>query len=251
MINYIETHIAEHCNLHCRGCSHFSGLAQPSFKNFQDFEKEMEALSILTNQNLRIIRLMGGEPLLNPNFVDYCLLTRELFPQSQIVLVSNGSLLRNVEDFKIDQLNNANIELCVSKYGVPVDMNKFNKFKIHYFHDKTYLYNISLDLNGAQDKNQSFRDCDIVQYKWLFFKNGRLFQCCIMGNIDYFCKYFNKQIDYNLDDISIDIFTHTLEEVEQFLQTPHDICRYCKPSNRYKTNAPFKISKGDITEWTI
>ena len=64
---------------------------------------------------------MGGEPLLNPNYVDYYIETRKLFPNSKIVLVSNGSLLRNVKDEDIDILNKNNIELCVSDYGINID----------------------------------------------------------------------------------------------------------------------------------
>lgn len=193
---------------------------------------------------------MGGEPLLNPNYVEYYVEARKLFPNSEIVLVSNGSLLRNIKDEDIDILNQNRIELCVSDYGINIDMNKFNKFNIHYFHNKAMLYNISLDLNGAQDINTSFRDCDIVQCGWLFFKDGRLFQCCIMGNIDYFINHFNADIKYDLDDISIDVSNHTLEEVEAFLNTPHQVCKYCKPSMRNKTYSHFEISKGDIKEWT-
>lgn len=249
MINYIETHIVEHCNLKCRGCSHFSGLAKPEFKSFEDYKKEMTALAKVTNSQLRTIRIMGGEPLLNPNFTDYYLLARNLFPNSEIVLVSNGILLKNITDESIDLLNSANIHLCISNYGINIDMNKFNKFKTHYFHNKANLYNISLDLSGSQDINESFKSCDIAQNGWIFYKNGRLFQCCVMGNIDHFCKHFNVNIDYDLDDISIDVFTHTLEEIEKFLNTPHNVCRYCKPILRYQTYKPFAVSKGDIHEW--
>lgn len=41
-MNYIETHIVDHCNLKCRGCSHFSGLAEPSFKSFLAYVAEMD-----------------------------------------------------------------------------------------------------------------------------------------------------------------------------------------------------------------
>lgn len=41
MIGYIETHIVDHCNLKCRGCSHFSGLATPYYKSLDDYEVEM------------------------------------------------------------------------------------------------------------------------------------------------------------------------------------------------------------------
>lgn len=118
---------------------------------------------------------MGGEPLLNPNFTDYYLLARTLFPNSEIVLVSNGILLKNITDESIDLLNSANIHLCISNYGINIDMNKFNKFKTHYFHNKVNLYNISLDLSGSQDINESFKNCDIAQNGWIFYKNGRLF----------------------------------------------------------------------------
>lgn len=210
----------------------------------------MGSLADLTNHQLNTIRLMGGEPLLNPNFTEYFVETRKLFPKSEIVLVSNGTLLRNVKDEDIDLMNKNNIGLCVSNYKINIDMNKFNKFNTHYFHDKASLYNISLDLTGSQDIATSFRDCDIVQHNWLFYKNGRLYQCCIMGNIEYFINHFNVDIDFDIDDISIDVATHTLEEVELFLKTPHQICKYCKPALRQQTYSSFAISKEDISEWT-
>jgi len=113
------------------------------------------------------------------------------------------------------------------------------------------MYNICLDLNGNQNKEVAFNNCDLVQGNWYFFKNGRIYQCCIMANIDYFCNKFNKQIDYNIDDISIDIFTYGLKEIEAFLHTPHEACRYCNTIARKHSYNNFEISKGNITEWTI
>lgn len=72
-----------------------------------------------------------------------------------------------------------------------------------------------------------------------------------MANIDYFCRHFNKNIPYSLDDVSISIFDHTEEEIKNFLSHPHEVCKYCNTKMRKKTYAPFEISKGEITEWTI
>lgn len=250
MINYIETHLVEHCNLKCRGCSHFSGLAQPYFKSHDDFNKEFQALSNLTNHNIQTIRLMGGEPLLHPHLIDFCKTARALFPRSEIVLVSNGILLHQLSDEMIQELNWYQIALCVSNYGINIDREKMNQFKIHYFHDKNDMYNISLDLEGAQNPIASFNGCDLVQGGWYFFKNYRLYQCCIMANIDYFINHFDVGINYSLDDISIDIRNHSLEEVEKFLRTPHDACRYCDTARRHNSYQHFATSKGDIKEWT-
>ena len=251
MINYIETHIVDHCNLKCRGCSHFSGLAEPNFKNLNDFKHEFTMLSTLTDSKIRTIRIMGGEPLLHPQVVDFCVCARRLFPISEIVLVSNGILLPKLSDEQINILNSYDIDLCVSNYGLNLNMNQFNKFKVHYFHNKNDMYNISLDLLGAQPKSLSFQNCDLVNGGWYFFKDGRIYQCCIMANIDYFIKHFNADISYDLDDISIDISNHTLEEIEAFLSTPHNVCAYCDTIVRHHSYQHFGVSKGDIREWTI
>ena len=249
-MNYIETHIVDHCNLKCRGCSHFSGLAAPQFKSLPEYTKEIEQLSRLTNQKLHTIRVMGGEPLLHPQVIDFYVVTRHYFPNSEIVLVSNGILLPKLTDEQIDILNQNHIDLCVSDYGLNINHEQMNKFNRHYFHNKNEMYNISLDLDGKLNNVDMFNNCDIVRGGWYFLKDGRIYQCCIMANINYFCDTFDKQIDFDLDDISIDIYNHTLEEIENFLHTPHQVCRYCDTPRRHQTEAPFSVSKGDIHEWT-
>ena len=251
MISYIETHIVEHCNLKCKGCSHFSGIAPPKFKDLKNFEEEFKALSELTNKNIPIIRIMGGEPLLHKDVVSFCLTAREYFPNSSIVLVSNGILLPQLSDTQIDTLNKHNIQLCISNYGLKLNFDQLNKFKTHYFHAKNDMYNISLDLQGAQSIEQAFQNCDLVRGQWYFFKDWRIYQCCIMANIDYFINHFSVELPYDLDDVSIDIRNHSLEEIEQFLHTPHKACAYCNTIARHHSYAPFSVSKGDIKEWTI
>lgn len=63
---HFEFHLAEHCNLNCIGCTHFSPLAEPEFLEVEDFRNDIERLSYLTGGNARFINLLGGEPLLHP-----------------------------------------------------------------------------------------------------------------------------------------------------------------------------------------
>ncbi len=44
MIPYLETHIVDHCNLKCRGCTHFAPLADPYFKSIEEFENDLKRL---------------------------------------------------------------------------------------------------------------------------------------------------------------------------------------------------------------
>ena len=105
---------------------------------------------------------MGGEPLLHPHYLDFLKITRQLFPTSAIVLVSNGILLHSLKDEDIYTMNNLGIELCISDYGIKIDQDKFNKFHKRYFHSKNSMYNICLDLNGAQHQEEAFWNCDLV-----------------------------------------------------------------------------------------
>lgn len=249
MITYLETHIVDHCNLHCRGCSHFSGLAPERFKSIQDFIAEMEQLSSITD--LHTFRLMGGEPLLHPNFIDFFVVARHFFPNTDIVLVTNGILLPSLTDEQIDILNELKISLCVSDYGLKIDRAQMEKFNVNYFHGKSRLYNVSLDLSGSQNPTYSYNHCDLVHGGWFFLKDGRIYQCCVMANIEFFCNHFDKKLDIDLDDISIDIFNHTEEEIKIFLTHPHITCRYCDTLLRSISYQDFAISKGDINEWTV
>ena len=54
-----------------------------------------------------------------------------------------------------------------------------------------------------------------------------------MANIEYFNAFFQKNIQYDLDDISIDIRNHTLKDIESFLKTPHEACKYCNTIQRH------------------
>lgn len=247
MLGYIETHIVNHCNLKCRGCSHFSGLAKEYYKPLGDFEREMKALS--EKEDIRTIRIMGGEPLLHPQWFNFLLVARAYFPNSQVVLVTNGILLSKLREY-IDALNENQITVCLSEYHLKLkDRDILGKLKYREIHEKGNLYNISLDLNGKQDINEAYKYCDLARYGWYFFKDGRLYNCCIFANIDIFIEKFNADIQYDIDDISIDVATHTADEIEKFLTTPHKACKYCDTRKRMQTHIRHGISKEVIEEW--
>ena len=45
----IDIHLADHCNLNCFGCSHFSQVAQPKLPTLQTYEKDIKTLSANTS----------------------------------------------------------------------------------------------------------------------------------------------------------------------------------------------------------
>ena len=242
MIPYFETHITEACNLKCRGCSHFSVFAKPKHKDLHEFEREFQRLSEI--ERIQIIRLMGGEPLLNPDFMEYLRIARRYFRKSKVVLVTNGILGDRLTPYR-HELDRLKINVTISDYH----LDDQNMAIITERHEKGQLYNISLDPTGSQDKVKAFENCDNWQHRWAFFQDGRFYPCCIAGTIHDFWDHFG--LDWGLDpeDLSIDIFTHTAAEIEAFITQPCELCRFCDTIKRQKTYKPFERSKGDINEW--
>jgi uncharacterized radical SAM superfamily Fe-S cluster-containing enzyme len=79
-----DIYVAEHCNLGCYRCNHFSQLAKPEFADLETTERDLQRLSILSGGNIPAIMLVGGEPLLNPELHEFMRIARLYFPQSRI-----------------------------------------------------------------------------------------------------------------------------------------------------------------------
>jgi sulfatase maturation enzyme AslB (radical SAM superfamily) len=75
-----EVNVADHCNLNCRGCEHFSPLAKESYINIDSYTRDCARLSELTGGRIDTIHLMGGEPLLYPRLLEIFSITRQAFP---------------------------------------------------------------------------------------------------------------------------------------------------------------------------
>lgn len=248
MIEYLEHHIVDHCNLNCAGCSHFSPLAEPWFEDIEDFKRDFTKLA--NKIDVGMIRLMGGEPLLHPDVGKFLILTRQLFPEAGIQLVTNGVLLKKRKQEIVDICNNANITICISNYGIYNDStfrDMLDGFKLVRVDGKSYLYHIGLKPDGGEDKQRAFDNCDLHMYRWYYFQNGCFYPCCIGANI----QYFNKHFGYNLptEGRSISIYEHTEEEIKEFLNHPIPLCEFCDTELRSKSYHKFGQSNKEITEW--
>ena len=248
MIEYLEHHIVDHCNLNCAGCSHFSPLAPQWFESIDDFKRDFEVLAKKSQQQIKTIRLMGGEPLLHPDVCEFMRIARILFPYSDIQIVTNGLLIGSRKEELLEACNKMFITVCVSQYGLNLNLQELLKGFIRVRIDgKTNLYNIGLDLNGTQNTQAVFEKCDLHFYRWFYFQDGRFYPCCISANIKHFNNHFNTNLPDN--DCSISIHEHSIEEIESFLKHPIPLCKYCNTEFRLLSYSPFHQSNKEIEEW--
>lgn len=72
-MDYFEIHLVEHCNLKCKACDNYSSIAEEEYLDIENFENDMKRMRELFS-GIQLIRLLGGEPLLHPNLISFCML---------------------------------------------------------------------------------------------------------------------------------------------------------------------------------
>lgn len=256
MIDFIEIHLAEHCNLNCASCDHFSPIAEKEFYDLDKYIKDIKRLSFVTDGKINRILLLGGEPLLNKDIVSYIDITRECFSNSEIVIVTNGLLLPKMDDSFFECLNRNDVGLEITKYPMEKVYDKIesilinNKVKYKYFNStssKKTRHKLPLDLDGKQDMNNSYNKC-YMGGRCVQFKAGKIYTCSTVAYINHFEKKFNVNLERTVNDY-IDVYScNDIKEIIDYLNKPIDFCRFCDVDNR-KYKLDWGVSKGDIDEW--
>jgi MoaA/NifB/PqqE/SkfB family radical SAM enzyme len=251
----VEVHVTEHCNLNCKGCNHFSCLAEEEYLEVERFEKDFKRLAELS-KDFYDIKILGGEPLLHPRITEFFDIARKYFPSTSIQVTTNGLLLaKQPPEFWLNCRKNS-IKVFISQY--PVKLNKKeiekiagkNRVKIVYRGTtaKERMCKMPLDLTGGQDMKKSYQKCAISWGCCVTLREGRIYTCCFAAHIKFFNEYFKQNLIVGDDDF-IDIYkVNNRKEIIDFLEKPFPFCRYCK-SSQIKFAQRWDVTKKEITEW--
>ena len=254
---YFEVQVAEHCNLNCAGCTHFSSIAKPGFLDAEQYQKDIARLRELFGEDYPFtVRLMGGEPLLYDKLTDLFAVTRKTLPCAEITVVTNGILLPQQKEEFWESCRDNKIRIYVSQYPIRLDYAAIDEKTIEYglaltdFRDNNHVifrHNV-MDLNGACDPEKSFRKCGLAN-SCHNLKNGRLFTCSVAAHVHHFTDAFDIDGMEPTERDSIDIYqAQSKEEIIRFLKQPIPFCRFCNVEAA--TTVDWKRSEGKIEEWT-
>lgn len=253
----VEIELSEGCNLNCKGCFQFSNLVEG--KNFADlkvFENDLEQLKKIF-WGVGKIKLLGGEPLLNPNFLLYIKKAREIFPDSDIRLVSNGLLIPKLSRAALKEIKNNNCTIDISNY--PPTRKKLGSIT-SYLKEVGVSYTVSLPINiffkglltkPSESPDAAFNNCIFTHCHAL--SNGKLAACTHQFYISRLNTAFELNYPEEGIDEVIDIYHTSLNgwEINNILEQPHDFCRYCSTGM-----APFKWKtaprgKANADDWIV
>ena len=250
-IPYLEYHVADKCNLNCIACEHYSGLVKEEcFPDFDKFSKEFARMKELID-DIGMLRILGGEPLLNPELSKFVRLSREYYPNTEIFIVTNGLLVLQMSRELIDSILENNIIVFVSYYPPMIDkMGEIRQF----FIDNGIKFEIS-PVNTCFTKKQTLKPADNTDMYYRCFQahcnnlyQGKMATCFL----PFTTKFFNEQ--YNTDlptDEATDIMNPdlTTEKLLMNLLSPIERCKYC--TNPVDIQWDYIRDKEDLSNWLV
>lgn len=250
-----EVHLAEHCNLNCKGCDNFSPLAAEEFLELDEYERDCRRLSDLFGGKVKKLLLLGGEPLLNPRIEDFLRVSRECFPRGRIIIVTNGLLLPKMTDKFWKNCKKYGIEIEPTKYPVNFDYDAVEEMArgggVKYCYVtpgvvKT-LKKMPLDAAGGQSIQHNFLNCHRAN-GCITLKHGKLYTCSAAPHASIINDYFNLGMCLEEDD-GINIYqAENRFEIMKFLARPIPFCRYCN-IDAVERGYEWSQSKKERSEW--
>ncbi|MGE5532305.1 MAG: radical SAM protein [Bacteroidota bacterium] len=227
---------ASHCNLHCADCCAVSPYASARFPSLSQVQMDLSILGEVLHA--RELRLLGGEPLLNPEIGELARLGKESGIADLVTIFTNGRLLH-----KMDQLTWQNLDqLMVSVYPeAPLSDSllsevadlaaKYNVqlriLRRHRFHTRVVNTPHPLDLTTRL----IYRTCRPAHYDHCHrLHEGRLYQCYIpLALPDYLRRIGHEGYAPEQDGLALYGQSDLFSAVKDHILSPEPLqaCQYC------------------------
>jgi len=232
VLDYLEFHAADHCNMNCAGCTHYSPFLRERCADVDVVRRDFARLKELF-RNIRKIRIMGGEPLLNPELTSLMRIVREAFPKCHVTVATNGLLLsrqgdafweacrtwRVGIDFTVYQPMKsrvAEVEALCRRHQVPLRVTTSG------------LFLAKIDPHGRQPMRQAFRSCRRETF-CPFLLDGRIYPCAESCLPDGFNAVAGTRIR---PAKGLALVEHTGSEILEYLMCPVFACCHCSYPRR-------------------
>lgn len=250
---YVELHLADHCNMNCKGCTHFSSIAEKRFPDLNEHERDMKQLKKLFSTIDKII-LMGGEPLLNPQIDSFLFVTRSCFPKANILVYTNGILLPQMSEKFWNACRACSIGIDITIYPslkqkepALIKLVRDNGLKL-YVHSVT-SFRAFYNRKGNTDSSVAFKNCRKHLYTPML-KEGKIYVCPVHATINY----FNEKFDLKVPGTGfVDIYAPDLNgwDVKEQLNKPPPTCCYCTLGWDVIPVFPWTASKLVLQDWEV
>lgn len=235
-LSRVEMNIVSHCNLNCKLCSHSAPNATEEFMDIAFAQHDFMRLAELSGGAVDCIHIMGGEPLLHPQCLDFLIVARSCFPTSIVKLVTNGILLGQQPEEFWSGLAEHQITLSPTKYPIQIDWDVIHDICNEYgvglqFFNNPYvpktMTHFPRGYYGFCDSRENFLNCIYANNTPVLHK-GRLYPCAFAATAKHADMFLHVS-----DGDSINIHTaRDMREILAFLAKPIPFCHFCNVEDR-------------------
>ena len=235
----MEIHAADHCNLNCKNCSMFCGLVkQAVFPNYAKTEAGIRKLKKYFF-HIKKFRIIGGEPLLNPELDRYIQLIRKVYPHTDIRLISNGLLVRRMSDLLIQTLKKNDVTFIVTQYpALAEQMDDIHRFLKeheirHEITDPVWEFQKIYDASGRQNGEENFKTCHWKKTCATMYDSS-IAGCFVPFVIPYLSAAFHLELPVS-GKINLDEPGLTARKIRERMDHSHALCSYCAPNGIFSS----------------
>lgn len=224
----LDIHLSDRCNLNCVGCTHYSPLFDEVGCSEDTIIGDLE--KVLTKfSNVARLNLLGGEPLLNKNLENILVSIRGMFPNTSIVLFTNGILVPALSASVLKAISKLKIKLYISEYTPTHRMKEkiqqtLEYYKVQYSfsgYEQKLKFNkpLARDLSNMHENICMSDGC-------ISLRDGKIARCPTLLyvfklNEEFQCRYPESGI-YDLNDSNF-----TGSQLLKKLKDAVPLCDYC------------------------
>ena len=252
-LDYIEFHLADHCNLNCKGCGHFAPLADQEFPDLERYKNDLSQLKKLFSKINKIV-LLGGEPLLNPQIGEFLFATKWFFPSANIQVFTNGILLPQMPQSFWDACRACLVTIDITIYpplilkeSSLIDIVKTNGLKVR-THRVTHFHAF-YNRKGDTEAKRTFLKCRSRWYTPML-KDGKIYVCPKAATIHCFSRKFSLDIS---EAGFVDIYSSSSTgwAVKDQIDKSWSLCNYCTLGWDVIPIFPWAPSKRILPDWSL
>lgn len=250
---HVEFVLSDFCNLNCKGCGHYSSLAQKEYEPIDRLRKNAGHLGRTVGTDLESVYLIGGEPLIYPYLIEAIEVVRESFPETPVKLFTNGLMLpRMGEDFWRAVKDNE-IEIALTRYPIAFDYDaavalcRSRGVRHSVFGDRTQensFFRFALDPMKKQNGRISHFKC--FNRGCLSVIGDRLYPCSISGCIGHLNRAAGTEFRHLPGDWLDVADIKSIRQIKQLRDRPVPFCGYCKSNPQSVEYGP---SRREASEW--
>ena len=253
---YFEVPITDNCNLNCKGCLFASNMTSGNQHiSLESVKKDAKRMSELF-WDVPWIRILGGEPLMHPDIIEILTYYREVFPDSEIDLCTNGLLIPKMKEVFWDCVKEARISIHVSGYKPTYNMLEQIDFilkshKIPYVilkRDSFLKYYMDKPDN---DMDESFKKCIASSCHELY--RGKLSSCSAVIAFEKFNQKFGTEYKITENEDWFDIHSPQADakQICEALGKASYICKYCNTSRAENFEWDYSANDSKLEDYLV